>query len=163
MAYLVRTDGREFKVDIRNAEEGLVTSVNGERIDVAIIHAAGNRLMLIVNNEPFSIILESDRRIIVNAETYDVDLIDERIPRLMSAGTGAVQKREVALKAVMPGLVVEVNVKPGDTVRAGAGLLVVEAMKMQNELKSSRDGCVKIIHVQPGQTVNTGDTLITIE
>lgn len=163
MAYLVRTDGREFRVDINNAGRELVISVNGERIDVAIVHAAGDRLMLIVDNEPFSIILESDRRIIVNTETYDVDVIDERIARLTSAGTAAVQKREVALKAVMPGLVVEVNVRPGDTVRAGAGLLVVEAMKMQNELKASRDGCVKTIHVKPGQTVNTGDALITIE
>jgi biotin carboxyl carrier protein len=67
------------------------------------------------------------------------------------------------LKAVMPGLVIDINVREGDPVKAGEALLVVEAMKMQNEVKTTQDGVVKKLFVQKGKAVNSGDTLIVIE
>jgi pyruvate carboxylase subunit B len=63
----------------------------------------------------------------------------------------------------MPGLVIEVTVKEGDSVKAGDALLVVEAMKMQNEVKTPKDGVVKKILVQKGKTLNSGDRLVIIE
>lgn len=163
MAYIVTSEGRQFTVDIRNAEQGMTATVDGARLDVAVVHTAGNRLVLIVNNEPYSIVLESDRCVAVNGEAYDVEVIDERVQRLAGRSGAGPEKKEATLKAIMPGLVVEINVTPGEMVRAGDGLLIVEAMKMQNELKAGRDGRVKNIHVRPGQTVNTGDTLVTLE
>ena len=63
----------------------------------------------------------------------------------------------------MPGKVVRVQTESGATVQKGAGVIVVEAMKMQNEMKSPRDGVVVSIKVKPGDTVNAGDVLAVIE
>ena len=67
------------------------------------------------------------------------------------------------VKALMPGKVVRILVTEGDTVQAGQGLLVVEAMKMQNELKAVREGRICQVHVNAGETVAAGATLVTIE
>ena len=66
------------------------------------------------------------------------------------------------IAAQMPGKVVRVLVEVGDKVEKGAGILVVEAMKMQNEMKSPRDGVVISVNVQPGDTVNAGGVLATV-
>ena len=93
--------------------------------------------------------------------TIQLDLVDplsmkrRRIEEEMD-GSGAV------VTAIMPGRVVRVLVAPGDEVKKGAGLLILEAMKMENEITASRDGVVATIHVQTGQAVESGDTLITI-
>jgi len=67
------------------------------------------------------------------------------------------------ITAPMPGRVVSILVSVGDTVEAGSGVVVVEAMKMQNELKSARAGTVVSIHVKEGATVGGGEVLATIE
>jgi biotin carboxyl carrier protein len=63
----------------------------------------------------------------------------------------------------MPGKVVRVQLEAGANVEKGAGIVVVEAMKMQNEMKSPRDGVVVTINVKPGDTVNAGDVLAVVE
>jgi biotin carboxyl carrier protein len=63
----------------------------------------------------------------------------------------------------MPGKVVRVHMEAGASVEKGAGVVVVEAMKMQNEMKSPREGVVVSINVKPGDTVNAGDVLAVIE
>jgi biotin carboxyl carrier protein len=63
----------------------------------------------------------------------------------------------------MPGKVIRVLIKPGDAVKAGQGLVVVEAMKMQNELKALRDGTVASVSAREGATVTAGEVLATIE
>ncbi|HEX9393001.1 MAG TPA: biotin/lipoyl-containing protein, partial [Gemmatimonadales bacterium] len=67
------------------------------------------------------------------------------------------------VKAPMPGLVVRVEVQEGQRVEAGAGLVVVEAMKMENELRATRAGVVSRVHVKAGQTVDRGVPLVTLE
>jgi acetyl/propionyl-CoA carboxylase alpha subunit len=67
------------------------------------------------------------------------------------------------LRALMPGKVVKLLVREGDEVSAGMGLIVVEAMKMQNEMKSPKDGRVRRIHVGEGAAVGAGETLLVIE
>ena len=63
----------------------------------------------------------------------------------------------------MPGIVREVRVAPGDPVAAGDALLILEAMKMENEIRAALDGVVKTVHVAGDQTVNKGDPLVTLE
>jgi biotin carboxyl carrier protein len=64
---------------------------------------------------------------------------------------------------MMPGIVREVRVAPGDTVAAGDALLILEAMKMENEIRAALDGVVKTVHVTPDSTVSKGDSLVTLE
>jgi biotin carboxyl carrier protein len=65
--------------------------------------------------------------------------------------------------ATMPGKVVRVQVEAGTQIEKGAGVVVVEAMKMQNEMKAPRDGVVVSVNVKPGETVTTGDVLAVLE
>lgn len=87
-------------------------------------------------------------------------LVDPR--RALLAGSGAGGAGGGVLSAPMPGKVVKLLVKPGDPVQEGQTLLVMEAMKMQNELKASSTGTVAAVHVQEGATVETGASLVTV-
>lgn len=97
-------------------------------------------------------------------ERVEVDVIDERTRQIQAlTGQRATPASGGVVKAPMPGLVVRVEVGEGQRVEAGAGLVVVEAMKMENELRAPRPGVVARIHVKPGQTVDKGVPLVTLE
>jgi len=97
----------------------------------------------------------------VDGRTVEVELIDPRKRARNGHGAGAHGRQNIA--APMPGKVVRVLVAVGDEVEAGQGVVVVEAMKMQNEMKSPKNGKVAQVLTEPGATVNVGDTLVVIE
>ncbi|MDX6611664.1 MAG: hypothetical protein QOD75_850 [Blastocatellia bacterium] len=98
----------------------------------------------------------------VGQEEFQVTLTDPR--RLSHASvSGTLAAGRAAVIAPMPGRVVRVLVEIGTQVEAGAGLIVVEAMKMQNELKSPKAGVVTAVNTETGAAVNAGDTLVVIE
>lgn len=112
------------------------------------------------------IIPESDGRyrVVVAGREFDVHLKDERdllLERYGLADTAAAGTQ--AIRAPMPGLVLSVAVEAGQEVRKGAGLAVLEAMKMENELRAEHDGVVKAVHVAPGDAVSKSDLLLEIE
>ena len=78
-----------------------------------------------------------------------------------ASATGA--KKALRVRSQMPGKVVRIEVQAGDSVRKGDPLLVMEAMKMENEIRASHAGVVKTVHVSPGQAVETGADLILME
>ena len=86
-------------------------------------------------------------------------------PKRLRSGqnSGGLHHGVAQIVAPMPGKVVRVHVEAGANVEKGAGVVVVEAMKMQNELKSPRAGVVVSVNVQPGDTVNAGDVLAVLE
>jgi biotin carboxyl carrier protein len=97
----------------------------------------------------------------VDGRRFTVDVLD---PRDTSRGARAsIGSGRQNIAAPMPGKVVRVLVNVGDTVDVGQGLVVVEAMKMQNEMKASRPGRVIEIRARDGQTVGAGDTLVVLE
>ena len=98
----------------------------------------------------------------VHGRNYSIMIVDPK--RLRSGQDSDRHHHGVAdIVAQMPGKVVRVQTETGATVQKGAGVIVVEAMKMQNEMKSPRDGVVVSINVKPGDTVNAGDVLAVIE
>ena len=105
----------------------------------------------------------SERALIVTVDGCRFE-IEVRDPRRWSRASGRAEGggRET-LSAPMPGKVVRVLAAPGDVVSPGQGIMVVEAMKMQNEIKASRAGRVLAIHAQEGATVTAGEALATIE
>jgi biotin carboxyl carrier protein len=98
--------------------------------------------------------------IYVNGARYDVEVEDPREPS--RRGPAGVVGRQT-LKAPMPGKVVRVLVSEGDEVSAGQGIVVVEAMKMQNEVQSPKAGHVLTIGVREGAAVSAGDVLAVVE
>ena len=101
-------------------------------------------------------------RVSVGAREYGVRLADPKHLRGAVSGEGE-QGARAQVKAPMPGKVVRVLVEAGQAVEAGQGLVVVEAMKMQNELKSPKSGTVAELRAEPGSTVNAGDVLVIVE
>ncbi|MGB3480401.1 MAG: biotin/lipoyl-containing protein [bacterium] len=163
MAFITKIDNKEFKVDLKQEGKGFKVYLDGKPREVTVANDKGSRLTLIIDDKPFDIIWEADDHIVVGGESYNVEIFDEQVERLMKASPGKSGKRALTMKAAMPGLIIEVTVKQGDKVTEGQGLLIIEAMKMQNEMQTPRDGVVKTVKVQKGQTVNSGETLIIIE
>jgi acetyl/propionyl-CoA carboxylase alpha subunit len=100
----------------------------------------------------------------VDGYRFDAEALDERtraIRDLSAASTAPVGPAPI--KAPMPGLIVRVNVNVGDTVDAGQGVVVMEAMKMENELRATSAGSVKSVLVAPGAAVEKGAVLVELE
>lgn len=101
------------------------------------------------------------RTLHLDGERFDVEVVDERTRRIRQmSGPAAGQGGPRPLKAPMPGLVVKIEVAPGEPVTRGQGLIIVEAMKMENELKAEADGVVARILVSPGQAVEKDQVLL---
>ena len=101
---------------------------------------------------------------IVNTGDHQLEIAVSDPKRLRgSAGSGASTEGVAEIKTAMPGKLVRILVEPGAEIKQGEGVLVVEAMKMQNEMKSPKDGVVKEIRFSEGSTVNAGDIQAVIE
>jgi biotin carboxyl carrier protein len=164
MAYIVKIDQQEFRIDAIKEHNTIKIVFDNREIPVDII--AGNadtQLTFVIDNKPHTVIFYGGDQISVDGEEYAAEIVDERIQRLITASPQLGQKKEVVVSTPMPGLIIEIEAKEGDIVKAGQGLVIVEAMKMQNEMKAPQDGAVKKILVQKGQAVNSKDPLVVIE
>ncbi len=105
--------------------------------------------------------------VVIDGWRFEVDLEGEQRARLRERATRAIGDRArggpLELRAIIPGRVVSVDVAEGDAVEAGQRVLVIEAMKMQNELRSPRAGTIARLAVGAGQTVELGDLLVVVE
>ena len=91
-------------------------------------------------------------------------MVDERTRAIREmTGAGGAAAGPAPVKAPMPGLVVKVEVEPGDRVRKGQGIVIVEAMKMENELRADTDATVAAVHVTPGQAVERDQILVIFQ
>lgn len=165
----VRIDGRHGRLDWRRNGEECLFEMQWENgpSDPA------SALLLAVEPGIYSVLLEGQSyevKIIPGPEGWFVDLdgrhyaVELSDPREQRrAGPRAAAEGRQNLKAAMPGKVVRVLVASGDSVVAGQGLVVVEAMKMQNELKAPRAGAVVSVNVKEGDTVTSGEILAAIE
>ncbi|KPL05313.1 MAG: hypothetical protein AMJ73_01455 [candidate division Zixibacteria bacterium SM1_73] len=126
-----------------------------------------NHVSFLFNNKSFD--LEFSRNedkvsVFLDGKRYECVLEDERTQRLKRLGKLKIEtKKEKELKSPMPGLVTAIEVKEGDWVVAGQGVIIVEAMKMENEMKAKSDGRVKTIKVKEHQAVEKDEVLIVFE
>jgi biotin carboxyl carrier protein len=161
----VRVDGTTFTIEVDELPAGgLEVRVNGRPVAVdARLPRSGTGSLLL---DGVSYIVDLDEgsgeaHVVVDGEAFRVQ-VQDRAGRRPSAvaKTGAVAGQR--LVAPMPGKVVAVLVEVGQAVEPGAGLVVLEAMKMENEFRASGRGVVAEVHVAPGQAVNAGDLLVVI-
>lgn len=167
--YVALLDGgaREVAVDVSEQGPGTYEVRIGGEVHVvdAFKHDYGT-LSLIVDTASWTAMLDprgARVHVRVRDSTFPIEILDERRLRMRrAAGTFTAEGRQV-VTSPMPGKVVKVLVKPGDEVKQGDGLVVVEAMKMENELKSPKDGTVVEVRVTEGQAVEGGAKLCAVE
>lgn len=100
----------------------------------------------------------------INGTSYDIEISNQYDLLVNKMGLSAVNNTKASsVKAPMPGLILEINVSPGDHVQEGDALTVLEAMKMENVLRAVGEGVVKSVEVEKGQTVDKGQLLIEME
>jgi biotin carboxyl carrier protein len=160
--YIVLDSGKTYIVTLEPAG----TTVDGN--DLAVnLHELQPGVLSVLLTQPdgttrsFRALAEEDA-VIINGTRIPYTLADPRSLRAASALTGGGTGPR-PLKAPMPGRIVRVLVALGDIVTAGQGCIVIEAMKMQNELKAPREGIVTKLTATPGDTVTPGTTLLIIE
>ena len=151
----------------------LAAVINGNPMDLELEAALNNISAHEVEPGVYSALRDGvshEVKIIPNRDGYHVEIsghalsVQIRDPRERTRGSShARASGRQNITAQMPGKVVRVLVKAGDAVEAGQGLVVVEAMKMQNEMKSPKAGVVASVLTEDGATVAVGDTLIVIE
>lgn len=121
---------------------------------------------LLIDGESYAVEFEEagdEVRVLVKGQITKVDVADERKLRLRAATAGFTVEGKQTVAAPMPGKVVKVFVKVGDEVKEGQGVVVVEAMKMENELKAPKAGKVIEVAAKEGTAVENGAKLVVIE
>ena len=164
MTYEIAIDGKSCRLDLDQAEGRWTCRLDGRDIVVDAVLARPNGLSLRLGNKAYDVKCErvgADVHIWVGSRRFSAEVRD---PRSLRSRVRAVDDHgPKKLTAPMPGKVVRILLTQGAEVEAGTGVLVVEAMKMQNEVKSPKKGTIQKILVSEGAAVNAGDVLAIVE
>lgn len=164
MKYFVTVDGREVEIEV----DGGRLRVEGREFEAHLSSVPGTPLRhLLSDGRSVTLAVEGGKgrwQVAYHGDRREIEVLDERTRHIRTL-TGQAGKARGAgvLKAPMPGLVVRIAVAEGQKVDAGAGLVVLEAMKMENELRAVAAGTVKTIRVKTGQAVEKGEVLIEFD
>ena len=166
MKYYVRVGDEEIEV----MHDGAEVRVDGALLEARLAEVEGTPVrMLTVGDEVHRIVVRPGASrgrytLWVDGFRHEVEVLDERMRAIRElAGATAGPAGPAPLLAPMPGMVVRVQVQVGDVVVPGQGLVVMEAMKMENELRATAAATVKAVIVQPGTAVEKGALLIELE
>ena len=165
MIYDITIDGKNHRLELNRADHGgWACRLEGQQIEVDAVLARPDVLSLRIDNQAYEVKCErvgNELHIWVGSVRFAAEVRDPRSLRGRSRAADDHGPRK--LIAPMPGKVVRVLSHEGETVEAGAGILVVEAMKMQNEIKSPKKGTLRKILVTEGTAVNAGDVLAVVD
>ena len=170
MKFTVRVESTEKMVNIQKENGFYLVEIDGKKSVVDCQHF-GNKdyLSLLIDNRSYLIesapvkIDDGKYYARVMGRYYEVDVLDELLVATREAERIVQGDGEYTVNSPMPGLIVGVNVKPGDTVEAGSIVVIMEAMKMQNELVTEISGVVSEVLVKPQQSVDSQTPLVRIE
>ena len=166
MIYIVTIDDRTFEVEING--DASIIKLNGREIRADYRNLRGGKMhSILADNESHEFEISRSNG------GYDIwhrsgflraDIVDEKTHRMRKLmGETVIGRKISSLRAPMPGLVVKVEVAVGQHVKKGDGLVIVEAMKMENELRAHAPAIVKEIRIQPGLAVEKNQELIIFE
>jgi len=164
MLYDITIDGKNYRLNLNRVEGRWSCRLDGREVEVEAVLARADVLSLRIGDLAYEVKSErgaNDLHLWVGNTRFAVELRDPRSLRGRSRAADDQGPRKIT--APMPGKVVRLLVRKGDKVEAGAGVAVVEAMKMQNEIKSPKQGTVQKILVSEGAAVNAGDVLAIVE
>lgn len=164
MKYFATVGEREYEIEIDEEQmlvDGEPVNVNLERIGDPELYS------MLFDGRSYEILIEPERfnyAVTVRGAQYHIQIEDERTRR-MSAGRkqDTLPEGEIPVRAPIPGLVVKVLVEEGEAVEENQAILILEAMKMENEIRSPRDCVIKKIEVSAGQRVEQNATMVIID
>lgn len=164
MKYYARIGLNEYEIEI---DKGAVT-INGEEVVVDLRQSGVPELYSVLfGGHSYDMLIEPQRfnyTITFRGEQFQVQVEDERTRKLNTGRKApALPHGELAIRAPIPGLVVKVLVSAGDEVADGQPLVILEAMKMENEIRSLRAGTVRSVAVSQGQRVEQNEVLLIVD
>jgi len=165
MIYQVTLNGVQHRVEISQREGALTITVDGKEVRPDVANPEPDVLSIVLGGKSYEIKRQSTpagTRIVIGDAVFDVEVSDPRSFRQRKRRGGS-EEGPQKITSPMPGKVVRVLAPGGTEVEAGQGVIVIEAMKMQNELKSPKKGKVQKIVAKEGAAVNAGDVLAIIE
>lgn len=164
MKYITTVNDKTYEIEIAQEGQVLVDGVP-RAIDFHRGRAYGV-FSLIIDHQSYETIVEErdgTYHVLITGNLYEVSVTDERAQRLAHAsGALGAGSGEILMKSPMPGLIVAVAVEEGQEVEEGQTVIILESMKMQNELKAPRAGTIGRVSVAAGNNVEQGKPLITI-
>ncbi len=164
MKYITMVGDQEFQIEIVDERH---VSVNGTLYEVDFDSVSGEPVVsLLVDGKSYEAYVYEDEQglqVLLHGRMFPVLVEDEREKRLRAAaGSRIAERGDFHLRSPMPGLVIALPVGEGQEVQKGEVLVVLESMKMQNELKSPRAGVISRLRVKPGDSVDQHQTLLTV-
>jgi biotin carboxyl carrier protein len=162
MRFQATADGRTLRVEVRGGDGRYTVVLDGKPLEVDVVDTGASFASLLVDGHSHQVGIEKRAggyRVHFASDTVAVELEDAARAKATPAHKPSGPAR---LTAPMPGRVVRVLSEAGRDVEAGQGLVVIEAMKMENELRTPRAGRVAEIAVREGQTVETGALLVVV-
>ncbi|MGO9602701.1 MAG: biotin/lipoyl-containing protein [Candidatus Binataceae bacterium] len=167
MRYVATLDGAEHEVEVEElSAETFAIRVGDHRFEADLRRVGPASVSVILDNRSFDFdLVREGEEIVVSSRggATRLTLVDAARHAMRSRGGRREVSGRVEIKAAMPGRVVNVLVATGDEVKVDQGVIIVEAMKMENELKSPKAGKVIEVKVVAGQTVEKGELLLVIE
>ena len=158
----------KFKVKVNSTSDFDITDSDISKLDVEKI--SGSKYHILQNNKPFKAeLVDSNfnrKKYIVkiNNHNYSVDISNPLDLLINKMGfTFGTTKHVNSIKAPMPGLILDIHVKQGQEVKEDEGLLILEAMKMENVITSPRDGVIKSVNIVKGEAIDKGHLLVEFE
>ena len=163
----LKDNDQEFEIEVNEADNKscFYVSIDGKKFDVDFHKTTNNLYSIIIDNKSYEVDISQDDtqfEILRNGDLFNVELMDEMKRMIKERETLALSGRQV-LEAQMPGAIQKILVNVGDEVKEGDPLLILIAMKMENEITSPITGTVKEIFVEETGTVSSGDKLVIIE
>ena len=166
MRYMAIIGGEERLIEVTPRENGYRVVIGERELDLDAVHLQGFALSLIAGTGSYRCDIDPGKngqiRVLVGETVYPLEILDERRLRMRRAAGKFTLEGPQRIDAPMPGKVTRVLVKVGDQVEEGQGLVVVEAMKMENELKSPKAGKVTELHAVEGEAVESGAKLAVV-
>ncbi len=167
MAYVANVDKIEYKVEIKEVERNkFEVKIDDKSYLVDTQLTETSVYSLIVNGKSYETDVDYQDgiyNVLTEGDLFKIEVMDELKKKMLERRGGSAAEGKQIIKSEMPGSIVDVKIKVGDEVKEGDVLLILEAMKMQNEIKAPKDGEVKELYVKAGENIDADAKMVVIE
>lgn len=167
MAYKVTLQGQTHDVNVIQLDNGLLrVTIDGVDSLVDSKQVNARLYSLLWDKQSILVDVSADGEEFIvsySGKNHKLHVIDERRARRSNEASGVAPAQDKELRSIMPGKVVQLLVAEGDAVEKDQGIIIIEAMKMENEIRATAEGVVKTVHVTAGQAVESGELLVELD